>query len=252
MILSSIRATGRALPRNLSIKHITRGRLSSSMPEFTINKTRKSPKWVPITIFGATFGMGWFFTQHMTFTDLMAYWRYDSLPEDAQEVKDYKLQLYNKCEKLPVVKQLGKAGYVEIFPPRRKEDLLIDRALSTPGGIAIPPRFFFNPTTKETVGIYHLGMKLTGYPFIVHGGILATIMEDLMRESVKLITQKTDEKINDLSISYKFPTLANQIVIVRTTQHETFGKNIKLTAEVMDQTGNRTLIKGRGSFSASK
>lgn len=95
-------------------------------------------------------------------------------------------------------------------------------------------------------------MKLTGYPFIVHGGILATIMEDLMRESVKLITQKTDEKINDLSISYKFPTLANQFVIVRTTQHETFGKNIKLTAEVMDQTGNRTLIKGRGSFSASK
>ncbi|KAL3231799.1 hypothetical protein RNJ44_00334 [Nakaseomyces bracarensis] len=223
-------------------------RFASAMPEFT-SKKPSGNRWVPITIFGATFGLGWFFTQHMTFTDLMAYWRYDSMPEDSEEIKQYKLQLYQKSDQLPVVKQLTQAGYVEIFPPRRADDLLIDKALSSPGGIAIPPRFYFNPQTKDTVGIYHLGMKLTGYPFIVHGGILATIMEDLMREGVKLITQRTGEKISDLSISYKFPTLANQFVVVRTTKHELLGKKVKLTAEVMDQSGNRTLIKGRGTFS---
>lgn len=224
-------------------------RFASAMPEFTSQKPSSGRRWVPLTIFGTTFGLGWFFTQHMTFTDLMAYWRYDSMPEDSQEVKDYKLQLYHKCEQLPVVKQLTMAGYVEIFPARRADDLLIDKALSTPGGIAIPPRFYFNPQTKDTVGIYHLGMKLTGYPFIVHGGILATVMEDLMREAVKLIAQRSGEKINDLSISYKFPTLANQFVVVRTYKHEQLGQKVKLFAEVMDQSGNRTLIKGRGTFS---
>lgn len=220
------------------------------MRQFVVRPKRKSKTWVPLTIFGCSFATGWYLTEHMTFTDFMAYWRYDSLPQSDEEVKDYKLALYNRSEQLPVVKQLQQAGYMEVFPKRRKNDLLIDKTLSSPGAIAIPPRFYYNPMTKETVGIYHLGMKLTGYPFIVHGGILATVMEDLMRESVKFIKSKEGEKTKDLTLSYKFPTLANQFVIVRTTKVEEFGKNVKLDVDVMDQSGNRRLVNGRGTFTS--
>lgn len=217
--------------------------------QFSVKPQKKTSRWVPITIFGVSFLTGWYVTEHMTFTDLMAYWRYDSLPQGSQQVEKYKQELFNRSEQLPVVKQLQQAGYMEVFPDRSKEVLLIDKALSTPGGIAIPPRFFYDPLRKETVGVYHLGMKLTGYPFIVHGGILATVMEDLMRESVKFVKSKEGEITKDLSISYKFPTFANQFVVIRTTKVEEFGKNVKLNVEVTDQSGNRQLVTGRGTFS---
>ncbi|CCF56999.1 hypothetical protein KAFR_0B07010 [Kazachstania africana CBS 2517] len=214
-------------------------------------KTKIKPKrWIPYSIFGVSFFTGWIFTQQMTFTDLMAYWRYDKLPQDAEEVRNYQGNLLQRAERLPVVRQLKSSGYIEVFPKRRTDDKLIDQTLSTPGGIAISPKIYYNPASKETVGIYHLGMKLTGYPFIVHGGILATVMEDLMRESVKIIKNKEGEKTKDLKVSYKLPTLANQFVVIRTTKIENIGKNIKLSVDVMDETGNRNLVKGQGIFSA--
>lgn len=184
----------------------------------------------------------------MTFTDLMAYWRYESLPEDAEQVKKYRSDLHNRLEKLSLVQQLKGSGFVEVFPGRRKDDQLVDKTLLTPGAIAIPPKFYYNPDKKEIVGVYHMGMKLTGYPFIVHGGILATIMEDLMRESVKLIKQKEGEKTKELSVSYMMPTFANQFVFVRTTSVENLGKNIKLKVDLLDQNGS-VLVKGAGTFS---
>lgn len=224
------------------------GSAQQAAKQFIVKPKKTTKRWVPITIFGASFLTGWYVTEHMTFTDLMAYWRYDSLPQGSEQVERYKQELFNRSEQLPVVKQLQQAGYMEVYPDRSKQVPLIDKALSTPGGVAIPPRFFYDPLRKETVGVYHLGMKLTGYPFIVHGGILATVMEDLMRESVKFIRSKSGQITKDLSISYKFPTFANQFVVIRTTKVEEFGKNVKLSVEVMDQSGNRQLVTGKATF----
>ncbi|KAK5781445.1 Fmp10p PWA37_003596 [Arxiozyma heterogenica] len=221
----------------------SRGKTSSSMKQ-----------WIPISIFGGSFLFGWYLTKHMTFTDLMAYLRYDSLPQDALEVEKYKGEVLARLENLSIVKQLNANGYVEIHKPDMtgqvdgRKNRLVLQSLLSPGAIAIPPRFYYNPTTKDTVGIYHLGMKLTGYPFIVHGGILATILEDLMRESVKFVLDKKGEKIKDLKVSYRMPTLANQFVIVRTTSIEQNGKTVKLKADVMNQSGQRVLVQGSGSF----
>ncbi|AQZ11059.1 FMP10 (YER182W) [Zygosaccharomyces parabailii] len=216
---------------------------------FIVRPKPKDRKWVPWAIFGGSFLTGWILTQHMTISDFLAFWKYDKLPQSSQEVENYKQELYSRCEHLPVIKQLKKAGFREVFPDRRKHDLLVDNTLNTPGGVAIAPRFYYNPTSRETVGVYHLGMKLTGYPFIVHGGILVTIVEDLMREAVQILRSKPGEKTKDLAISYKLPTLANQFVIVRTTKIEEFGKNTKLYVDVMDQSGNRKLLSGKGTFS---
>lgn len=184
----------------------------------------------------------------MTFTDLVAYYRYDALPESSEEVQGYQNNLLNRLVKLPVVRQLEECGYTEIFPKREPDDRMIDRNLTSPGGIAIPPKYYYNPKTKDTVAIYHLGMKLTGYPFIIHGGILATVMEDQMRESVRMIKGKKGEMTKELSLSYKLPTFANQFVVVRTTSVEEYGSKVKFGVEVMDQTGNRTLVTGHGTF----
>ncbi|SCU80556.1 LANO_0B00518g1_1 [Lachancea nothofagi CBS 11611] len=221
---------------------------SNQTKRFVTNRPSRSNKWVPWAIFGTSFGLGWFVTQHMTFADLLAKYMFDNVPENDEGLMKYKAQMQQRLENLSVVKQLKQVGYTEVFSQRKKNNTLIDKTLQVPGGITIPPRFFYNPKTKETVGIYHLGMKLTGYPFLVHGGVLATVMEDLMRESVMFAQGAKSEKTQDLTLNYKFPTFANQFVVVRITQVEENGKNVKLHAELMDQSGDRTLVKGTGRF----
>ncbi|SMN22776.1 similar to Saccharomyces cerevisiae YER182W FMP10 Putative protein of unknown function [Maudiozyma saulgeensis] len=248
----SIKAVGNGLTRRwMATRYMSNG------PRFITGGPRKG-KWIPWTIFGVSFATGWFFTQHMTFTDVLAWWRYDSLPKDSTEVKDYEAQLTARAEQLPVVKQLLAKGFVEVFPASKNTSGkqvtsgLVTQALRSPGAIAIEPKFYYNPQTRDTVGLYHLGMKLTGYPFIVHGGMLATVMEDLMRQAMLVRGGNSDmancEKTRDLNVSYKFPTFANQFVVVRTTAVEQFGQGTKMRCEVLDQTGNNTLVTGGAVF----
>ncbi|SCU78913.1 LADA_0A08526g1_1 [Lachancea dasiensis] len=224
---------------------------SNETKRFVVRQPKSSNRGLLIGIFGASFGLGWFVTQHMTFTDFMAKYMFDNVPENDEGLLKYKAQLQHRLDNLKVVQQLKQVGYTEIFPKaqnNKANKTLVDNTLMVPGGIAIAPRFFYDAKTKQTVGIYHLGMKLTGYPFLVHGGILATVMEDLMRVSVMLAKGVKSEKTKDLTLNYKFPTLANQFVVVRITQVEENGRNIKLHAELMDQSGDRTLVKGTGRF----
>lgn len=244
------------LSRNLRRFVSTETKYAASKQFQTGSRSQGGRSWVPIGIFGSSFLIGWYLTKHMTFTDVMAYWRYDKLPRDSPEVKKYQIELKDRLNKLPILNQLSQNGYVEVVnndnnntsKKENTQDRLVLQGLSSPGAIGIEPKFYYNPRTKDTVGIYHLGMKLTGYPFIIHGGVLATVLEDLMRESVKFVMDKPGEKLKDLTISYRSPTLANQFVVVRTSKIEQSGKQIKLIAQVMDSHGRRVLVEGKGSF----
>lgn len=226
---------------------------NSNTPTFV--SRQKNSKWVPLMIFLVSFGVGSWVSQQMSFADLVAYWRYDRLPEDSEKVKDYRAKLTARLEGLSTIKRLADEGFVEVFPVRAHGNsdakhftTLLDGPLSQVGAVSIPPKFFYKPSTRECVGIYHLGMKLTGYPFIIHGGILATVMEDLMRESIKIINGNPGERTQELTVSYKLPTFANQFVVVRTTKIEEFGKKFKLEVKVEDESGDRLLVRGRGIF----
>lgn len=98
---------------------------------------------------------------------------------------------------------------------------LTNKTLATPGGIAAKPVIFYNTETDETVTFVHLGYKLCGYPFIVHGGILATVLNETFKRNASLskdtLSQlKSDYKVEELNINYKAPSLANQFFVVKT------------------------------------
>ncbi|KAL2709823.1 hypothetical protein KLU848_1573 [Kluyveromyces marxianus] len=225
--------------------------------KFVVRPKERSRKWNNVLIFGTCFGIGWYTTQHLTLSDIMAWMFYAKLPDTDVKVVEYRDELNQRCDRLPIVKQLLAKGYVAVYKNASgksgesglESNTLIDKTLSVPGAISIPPRIYYNPTTKDTVSIYHLGMKLTGYPFLVHGGILATVLEDTMRDSVKLVTGKQAEITKALKLSYSFPTLANQFVVVRRTKWEPkTGSVVEMEAELMDQAGKRPLVKGKATF----
>ncbi|AMD21998.1 HGL342Cp [Eremothecium sinecaudum] len=217
--------------------------------EFATAKKQFPRRYVNLGIFGATFGLGYLASRFFTYSDLAAWLLYDKLPVSEERITRYEGSLLNRAADLPITKELIGTGYMQVFPDRNENDVLVNKTLKSPGAITIDPLFFFNPTTKSVVGIYHLGMKLTGYPLVVHGGILATVLEDQIREAAKVITGSAVQPANDLEISYKFPTIANQFVIIKTTDFNQLGDTANLEATILNQSGKRVLVTGKATFS---
>lgn len=129
---------------------------------------------------------------------------------------------------------------------------LTNKILAQKGGIAIEPVIFHNIDTDEGVTIVHVGYRLCGYPFLVHGGMLATLLNETFKRNASLSRStssniKGDFKVENLSISYKYPSLANQFLIIKTTpskNHNDDPKHIHLNAVILSQNGNTLVESG--------
>jgi acyl-coenzyme A thioesterase PaaI-like protein len=93
--------------------------------------------------------------------------------------------------------------------------------------IAVPPLQF----TTEDASLQFLGSALCGHPGIVHGGLLATLLDEgLARCCFPALPNKIAVTAS-LKIDYKKPTMANQVVVLR--------------AETTKVEGRKAWVKGR-------
>lgn len=163
--------------------------------------------------------------------------------------KEFKVEvLRGKC--LGVTKQLKgeEAGWVEVLPAALDageqlpfHDRLVDQ-LQGAKGLGVQ-RIFWDRSEHRMVAIVWFGGALSGWPGIVHGGLLATALEDkigladtLARGQSKVSsaaipqrlpgsgshatmcapTEATSEPVS-FSIDYKKPTYANDFYVIRVT-----------------------------------
>ncbi|KAJ5634924.1 thioesterase family protein [Penicillium herquei] len=68
-------------------------------------------------------------------------------------------------------------GYDD-FPQHLREQNLTAGPLTGPEMIPIPPYVFVDRTGGTLIEILYFGRHLSGYPGIVHGGLLATILDE--------------------------------------------------------------------------
>jgi acyl-coenzyme A thioesterase PaaI-like protein len=87
--------------------------------------------------------------------------------------------------------------------------------LSGPGMIVVPPYIWNEEDGKSMVSIFYLGSDVTGHPGIVHGGLLATMLDEcLARCCFPALPNKVAVTAN-LQISYKKPTRAGQFLVLK-------------------------------------
>lgn len=109
---------------------------------------------------------------------------------------------------LSIVRRLNKdSGFESI---QNGTHVYTNSTLQVPGGINVAPRVYRSKESGETVAVYHVGYKVTGFPFIVHGGILATLLHETFSTDAE-----AGWKIKNLDIKYRAPSLANQFLVVR-------------------------------------
>ncbi|EGV63273.1 hypothetical protein CANTEDRAFT_123298 [Yamadazyma tenuis ATCC 10573] len=130
------------------------------------------------------------------------------------------------------------------------ENSVVSHTLAKPGGFLIKPVMYHNNESNEGVTIVHAGHKLCGYPMIVHGGILATILNETFKRNAALSKDtssgyKEDFMVENLSIVYKFPSFSNQFLIIKTKKVAMEGESnqlVKLQSTIESENG-KTLVK---------
>lgn len=101
------------------------------------------------------------------------------------------------------------------FSEAQRASSLTAGALSGPGKIVVPPIVFLQDRGESMVMVTYLGTEVCGYPGFVHGGLLATLLDEgLARCAFQALPNKLGMTAS-LQINYKKPTLAGQYVVLR-------------------------------------
>lgn len=87
--------------------------------------------------------------------------------------------------------------------------------LMGPGKVVVPPLAFNEEGGKSMVSVSYLGKDLCGHPGIIHGGLLATMLDEgLARCCFAALPNKVGMTAN-LNINYRAPAPAGTFVVLR-------------------------------------
>ncbi|KAI1339553.1 Adenylylsulfate kinase-domain-containing protein [Xylariaceae sp. FL0016] len=110
------------------------------------------------------------------------------------------------------------------IPEAYRPHNLTGGTLLGPGKIVVPPVAFAEEGGKALVSISYLGHELCGHPGIVHGGLLATLLDEgLARCCFPALPHKMGVTAN-LNINYRAPAKADQYVVLRATTTKVEGR----------------------------
>lgn len=114
--------------------------------------------------------------------------------------------------KNPVFKNLMQNPDYSLVRPWQHVESMPSRVLSAPGGLSSPAVFVDKAAKGHTYFFTWAGSRTCGFPFLVHGGVLATVLEDALDQAA----QQTNRRWKHLHINYKAPTKVGQFLVVET------------------------------------
>lgn len=118
-----------------------------------------------------------------------------------------------------------------VIPEGLRPRSLTAGTLAGPEKIVVPPYIYSETGGKSLVSIFYLGSDLCGHPGIVHGGLLATLLDEgLARCCFPALPNKVAVTAN-LNIDYRRPAMASSYHVLR--------------AETVKVEGRKAWVEGR-------
>lgn len=153
------------------------------------------------------------------------------------EAKLQALPLLQKLRSMPDADEWYETRPYQAFPEERRVNNLTAGALRGPGKLALYPLIRAKKDESESVVFLHLGRGVCGHDGIVHGGLLATLLDEtLARTAISNLPEKVGVTAN-LSLNYRAPTMADQFVVIKTSLQEVKGRKATVTGRVEDLDG---------------
>ncbi|KAH9925870.1 Thioesterase/thiol ester dehydrase-isomerase [Epithele typhae] len=164
--------------------------------------------------------------------------------------------LEEELHKLPVLlahrAQTGEDDWYEArpylnIPEERRVNSLTAGTLKGPGKLAVAPLVRARHDARENWIFIHVGRALCGHEGVIHGGLLATLLdESLARVALLNLPEKVGVTAN-LTINYKAPTRADQFIVIKVRLIEAQGRKSRVEGTVEDMSGN-VLVESNALF----
>ncbi|CAI7646705.1 unnamed protein product [Penicillium manginii] len=155
---------------------------------------------------------------------------YTPVDDVAFEINE-KIRTHPEAERLRANPDFKEARPHLNIPEPMRERMLTAGALSGPNKIVVPPYVFSERGGKSMVSLMYLGSDVCGHQGIVHGGLLATLLDEgFARCCFPAMPNKVGVTAS-LNIDYRAPALANNYFALR--------------AETVRQEGRKAWVEGR-------
>ncbi|CAG8476588.1 12283_t:CDS:2 [Funneliformis mosseae] len=162
-------------------------------------------------------------------------WQDQAQIEEQLYLKSIERQIFS----LPIVKELKNDSSYELRvhdKGARQKNHFTTGTLRGKGKFVVKPLIFFSEEKKECVYILHVGSDMCGHNGIVHGGLLSTIMDEVLAiASIPCLPGKNGATAF-LHVNFRKPCKAEQILIGRgkTTKLEGRKGFVEGTLETLD------------------
>lgn len=143
------------------------------------------------------------------------------------------------------------------IPADRLAHNLTGATLRVRDGFAITP-LVFSKTAKgakmlggrvgDGFAIVHLGRSLSGFEGVVHGGMLATILDEALARSAMHALPHNIGVTARLDINYRRPVRTNEFVVIETSIVESAGRKAIVKAELRDIDSHTVLAEADAVF----
>ncbi|KAK9461444.1 HotDog domain-containing protein [Lipomyces oligophaga] len=159
--------------------------------------------------------------------------------EEAQYIEKIEAQLQSS----PVVKELRKTPG---FNERRmwsnlsqsvQDSSFLAGSCKGVGKFAVPGIVFVSRDSNQVVSVVHVGSRLCGFPGIVHGGLLAAILDECLARAAILPLPGHSAVTANLTINYRAPTFADQLLVIESHVTENTDKKSLVSAEIRSPQG---------------
>jgi acyl-coenzyme A thioesterase PaaI-like protein len=118
------------------------------------------------------------------------------------------------------------------IPPSLRTHNFTGGTLSGEDKIPVPPLIFATRDGSELVSIQYLGVALCGHPGIIHGGLLATLLDEgLARCCFPALPNKVGVTAS-LKIDYRKPCMAGQYVVMKAETTKVEGRKAWVTGRL--------------------
>ncbi|KAK7019161.1 hypothetical protein VNI00_018193 [Paramarasmius palmivorus] len=173
-------------------------------------------------------------------------------PESQAYIADLEQQLVNlpllqKLRESPDAHEWYEARPYKDFPEERRVNNLTAGALRGPGKLALPPLVRARWDEKASVVVLHVGRGLCGHDGIIHGGLLATLLDEtLARTAINNLPERVGVTAK-LELDYRAPTKADQFIVIKTELVHAKGRKAQVKGRVEDLHGT-LLVEASATF----
>jgi 3'-phosphoadenosine 5'-phosphosulfate synthase len=130
------------------------------------------------------------------------------------------------------------------YPSTHRSQSLTAGTLAGKDRIEVPPYMWVSDDGKELVTISYLGKSLCGHPGVIHGGLLATLLDEgLARCAFASLPNKIGMTAS-LKVDYKRPTMADSYIVLKAKTDRAEGRKCWVKGHIETLNPDGKLEKG--------